>query len=176
MNGDARNRTAAWEFTFKGFPAAQHLGKVLFSVHLLMYLASVAGNTLIITITRADHHLQAPVYFFLSSFSFLECCFTTTVIPKLLAIFLLGRQKISFAACITQAFPGSNCFLPNGCIILGSVYGHLKASLLSNHHEPKDVFPSGHCLPSFGVLPHGGFSYKAFSVILLWLPCHSSLL
>ena len=30
MNGDARNRTAAREFTFKGFPAAQHLGKVLY--------------------------------------------------------------------------------------------------------------------------------------------------
>ena len=104
MNGDARNRTAAPEFMLEGFPAVQHLGKVLFSVHLLMYLASVAGNTLIITITWADHHLQTPMYFFLSSFSFLECCFTTTVIPKLLAIFLLGRQKFSFAACITQAF------------------------------------------------------------------------
>jgi len=75
MNGDARNRTAAPEFMLEGFPAVQHLGKVLFSVHLLMYLASVAGNTLIITITWADHHLQTPMYFFLSSFSFLECYF-----------------------------------------------------------------------------------------------------
>ncbi|XP_068838384.1 olfactory receptor 6C75-like [Capricornis sumatraensis] len=102
--GDARNRTAAPELTLEGFPAVQHLGKVLFPAHLLTYLASVTGNTLVITITWADHHLQTPMYFFLGSFSFLECCFTTTVIPKLLAIFLLGRQKISFAACITQAF------------------------------------------------------------------------
>ena len=69
-----------------------------------MYLASITGNILIITITRVDHHLQTPMYFFLSSFSFSECCFITTVIPKLLAIFLLGRQKISFVACMTQAF------------------------------------------------------------------------
>uniref|UniRef100_A0A452ELV5 G-protein coupled receptors family 1 profile domain-containing protein n=1 Tax=Capra hircus TaxID=9925 RepID=A0A452ELV5_CAPHI len=87
-----------------GFPAVQPLGKALFPVHLLTYLASVTGNTLVITITWADHHLQTPMYFFPSSFSFLECCFTTTVIPKLLAIFPLGRQKISFAACITRAF------------------------------------------------------------------------
>ncbi|XP_055281930.1 olfactory receptor 6C75-like [Moschus berezovskii] len=104
LTEDARNGTAAQEFTLEGFPAVQHLGKVLFLVHLVMYLASITGNTLIITVTWADHRLQKPMYFFLSSFSFFECYFITTVIPKLLAIFLLGRQKISFAACITQTF------------------------------------------------------------------------
>ncbi|XP_057593561.1 olfactory receptor 6C74-like [Hippopotamus amphibius kiboko] len=102
--GDARNRTAVQEFTLEGFPAIQHLGKVLFLVHLLKYLASITGNILIITITWADHHLHIPMYFFLSSFSFIECCFITTVIPKLLAIFLSGKQTISFAACFKQAF------------------------------------------------------------------------
>ncbi|XP_041598899.1 olfactory receptor 6C75-like [Vulpes lagopus] len=62
------------------------------------------GNILIITITWADHHLQTPMYLFLSSFSFSECCFITTVIPKLLDIFLVGRQSIYFAACFTQDF------------------------------------------------------------------------
>ncbi|XP_058398636.1 olfactory receptor 6E1-like [Diceros bicornis minor] len=104
MMGDARNRTAVQEFTLEGFPTVQPFGKVLFLVHLLAYLASIMGNTLIITITWADHRLQTPMYFFLSSFSFFECCFVTTVIPKLLAIFLSGRKSISFAACFTQAF------------------------------------------------------------------------
>uniref|UniRef100_A0A8C3YVM2 G-protein coupled receptors family 1 profile domain-containing protein n=1 Tax=Catagonus wagneri TaxID=51154 RepID=A0A8C3YVM2_9CETA len=104
MMEDERNRTTVQKFTLEGFPAVQHLGKVLFLVHLLVYLASITGNILIITITWTDHHLQTPMYFFLSSFSFLECCFITTVIPKLLAIFLSGRQTISFAACFTQAF------------------------------------------------------------------------
>lgn len=102
--GHGRNGTAVQEFIPEGFPAVQHLGEVLFLVHLLMYLASITGNILIITITWTDHHLQTPMYFFLSSFSFLECCFITTVIPKLLAIFLSGRQTISFAACFTQVF------------------------------------------------------------------------
>uniref|UniRef100_A0A8C4ML02 G-protein coupled receptors family 1 profile domain-containing protein n=1 Tax=Equus asinus TaxID=9793 RepID=A0A8C4ML02_EQUAS len=104
MMGDARNRTAVQEFTLEGFPSVQPLGKVLFLVHLLAYLASIMGNTLIITITWADHRLQTPMYFFLSSFSFCECCFITTVIPKLLAMYLSRRKSISFAACFTQAF------------------------------------------------------------------------
>ncbi|CAO2606278.1 Olfactory receptor 6C4 [Lemmus lemmus] len=99
-----RNWTAIQEFILEGFPAAEHLGILLFLVHLLAYLASLLGNMLIITITCEDHRLHTPMYFFLSTFSFVECCFITTVIPQLLAIFLSGRQKISFGACFTQAF------------------------------------------------------------------------
>ncbi|XP_003466096.3 olfactory receptor 6E1-like [Cavia porcellus] len=100
----AGNSTAVQEFTLEGFPAVQHLGKVLFLLHLLAYLASVTGNSLIFTIIWADRRLHTPMYFFLSIFSFGECGFISTVIPKLLTIFLSGRQTISFAACFTQAF------------------------------------------------------------------------
>ncbi|XP_053438278.1 olfactory receptor 6C2-like [Nycticebus coucang] len=99
-----RNETAVQEFILEGFPAVQHLGNVLFLVHLLAYLASLTGNTLIISITWADHRLHTPMYILLSNFSFCECGFITTVIPKLLVIFLLGRQTIPFPACLTQAF------------------------------------------------------------------------
>uniref|UniRef100_A0A8D2AUA8 G-protein coupled receptors family 1 profile domain-containing protein n=1 Tax=Sciurus vulgaris TaxID=55149 RepID=A0A8D2AUA8_SCIVU len=99
-----RNQTTVQEFILEGFPAVQHLGHIFFLVHLLAYLTSVMGNMTIITIIWVDHHLQTPMYFFLSSFSFVECCLITTVIPKLLTIFLSGRQTISFAACFTQDF------------------------------------------------------------------------
>uniref|UniRef100_A0A8C7BRE6 Olfactory receptor n=1 Tax=Neovison vison TaxID=452646 RepID=A0A8C7BRE6_NEOVI len=100
----AENWTTVQEFTLEGFPAIQHLGKVLFFVHLLAYLASIAGNVVIVTITCADSRLHTPMYFFLSIFSFLECCFISAVIPKLLLIFLVGKQTISFLACFIQAF------------------------------------------------------------------------
>ncbi|XP_051011115.1 olfactory receptor 49-like [Acomys russatus] len=98
------NGTAVREFTLEGFPAAQHLGKLLFSVHLLAYLASMTSNVLIVSTVCISARLKTPMYFFLSIFSVFECCFTTAVIPKLLAIFLLGKQTISFVACFVQAF------------------------------------------------------------------------
>lgn len=101
---EPRNETAVVEFVLEGFQVAQHLGKVLFPVHLLVYLASVVGNTLIIVITWTDPHLQTPMYFFLRSFSFCEGCFVSTVIPKLLSIFLVRDRAIHFTSCITQAF------------------------------------------------------------------------
>ena len=99
-----KNESTIQEFVLEAFPAAQHLGGLLFLVHLLAYLASIMGNTVIILITWADHRLQTPMYVLLSTFSFCECCFITTVIPKLLSIFLSGRQTIPFPACLTQAF------------------------------------------------------------------------
>ncbi|XP_008694411.1 olfactory receptor 6C74-like [Ursus maritimus] len=104
MPKEMGNGTTVQKFILEGFPASQHLGNVLFLVHLLAYLASIAGNAVIVTITCADSRLHTPMYFFLSIFSFFECCFTSTVIPKLLIIFLLGRQTISFPACFIQAF------------------------------------------------------------------------
>ncbi|EFB17819.1 hypothetical protein PANDA_021597, partial [Ailuropoda melanoleuca] len=98
------NVTTVQEFILVGFPAIQHLGKILFLVHVLAYLASTIGNAVIVTITCADSRLHTPMYFFLSTFSFVECCFINAVIPKLLIIFLLGRQTISFLACLIQAF------------------------------------------------------------------------
>ncbi|XP_045883905.1 olfactory receptor 6C75-like [Meles meles] len=104
MSMEMGNGTTVQEFTLEGFPAIQHLGKILFLVHLLAYLASIAGNAVIVTITCADSRLHTPMYFFLRIFAFLECCFTSTVIPKLLVIFLSGKQTISFPACFIQAF------------------------------------------------------------------------
>ncbi|XP_027452676.1 olfactory receptor 6C74-like [Zalophus californianus] len=104
MPMEMRNGTTVQEFILEGFPAIQHLGKVLFLVHLLAYLASIAGNAVIVTITCTDSRLHTPMYFFLSIFSFLECGVISAVIPKLLVIFLLGKQTISFPACFIQAF------------------------------------------------------------------------
>uniref|UniRef100_A0A4X2LWU3 Olfactory receptor n=2 Tax=Vombatus ursinus TaxID=29139 RepID=A0A4X2LWU3_VOMUR len=98
------NETRVEEFILEGFPAVQHLGTLLFAIHLVLYLISMTGNTVIVILTWIDHRLQVPMYFFLSNFSLLEGCCITTIIPKLLTIFFSGAQTISFAACLTQFF------------------------------------------------------------------------
>ncbi|XP_021020463.1 olfactory receptor 6M1-like [Mus caroli] len=98
------NGTTVQEFTLEGFPAVQHLGRLLFSLNLLAYLASITGNVVIVSIICTSARLKSPMYFFLCVFSIVESCFTSAVIPKLLAIFLLGKQTISFVACFIQTF------------------------------------------------------------------------
>ncbi|KAM4808013.1 olfactory receptor 6M1-like [Rhinophrynus dorsalis] len=76
----------------------------LFSFLLLIYIITLAGNLLIIFIIWRKHHLHIPMYFFLVNFSFLEICFTSSIMPKFLSILVSGNRVISFWGCITQCY------------------------------------------------------------------------
>ncbi|XP_075384158.1 olfactory receptor 1F1-like [Tenrec ecaudatus] len=78
--------------------------QLLFVLFLSMYLASVLGNLLIILAISKDARLHSPMYFFLSNLSFIDICFTSTTIPKMLVNHILGSQTISFPGCLTQMY------------------------------------------------------------------------
>ncbi|XP_006874053.1 PREDICTED: olfactory receptor 1361-like [Chrysochloris asiatica] len=82
----------------------QHQQQLLFVLFLCMYLASVLGNLLIILSISTDSRLHTPMYFFLSNLSFVDVCFSSTTVPKMLTNHILGIQSISFSGCITQLY------------------------------------------------------------------------
>ncbi|MBZ3887716.1 Olfactory receptor 7A17 [Sciurus carolinensis] len=67
-----------------------------------MYLVTVLGNLLIILATISDSHLHTPMYFFLSNLSFVDICFTSTTIPKMLVNIQTQSKDINYTGCITQ--------------------------------------------------------------------------
>ncbi|XP_030654401.1 olfactory receptor 1F1 isoform X1 [Nomascus leucogenys] len=98
------NQSSVSEFLLLGLsrqPQQQHL---LFVLFLTMYLATVLGNLLIILAVSTDSRLHTPMYFFLSNLSFVDICFSSTTIPKMLANHILGTQTISFCGCLTQMY------------------------------------------------------------------------
>nr|XP_054311677.1 putative olfactory receptor 1F2 [Pongo pygmaeus] len=100
------NQASISEFLLLGLsrqPQQQHL---LFVLFLSMYLATVLGNLLIILAVSTDSRLHTPMYFFLSNLSFVDICFSSTTVPKMLANHILGTQTVSFSGCLTQM-----CFL-----------------------------------------------------------------
>ncbi|XP_075768047.1 olfactory receptor 6Z7-like [Pelodiscus sinensis] len=62
----------------------------------------MAGNVLILALVVADQHLHTPMYFFLGNLSCLEICYSSTLLPQLLAGLLTGDWTISFTGCLTQ--------------------------------------------------------------------------
>ncbi|XP_004706256.1 olfactory receptor 1361-like [Echinops telfairi] len=78
--------------------------QLLFMLFLSMYLATVLGNLLIILAISSDSRLHTPMYFFLSNLSFVDICFTSTTIPKMLVNHILGSQTISYPGCLTQMY------------------------------------------------------------------------
>ncbi|MBZ3873174.1 Olfactory receptor 7A10 [Sciurus carolinensis] len=67
-----------------------------------MYLVTVLGNLIIILTTISDSHLHTPMSFFLSNLSFVDICFTSTTIPKMLVNIQTRSKAITYKSCVTQ--------------------------------------------------------------------------
>nr|XP_032641966.1 olfactory receptor 6N1-like [Chelonoidis abingdonii] len=101
---DWGNQTAITEFILLGFGDLPDLQILLFLMFQVIYMATVAGNTLIVVFVVADQHLHTPMYFFLGNLSCLETCYTSTILPRLLASLLTGDRTISVSGCFTQQY------------------------------------------------------------------------
>ncbi|XP_015344649.1 olfactory receptor 7A10-like [Marmota marmota marmota] len=99
---EPKNNTRISEFLLLGFSEDPELQPLIFGLFLSMYLVTVLGNLLIILASISDSHLHTPMYFFLSNLSFVDVCFTSTTIPKMLMNIQTQSKAITYAGCITQ--------------------------------------------------------------------------
>ncbi|XP_062966102.1 olfactory receptor 7A10-like [Cynocephalus volans] len=98
------NDTRISEFLLRGFSETPELQSFIFWLFLSMYLITVFGNLLIILAIISDSHLHTPMYFFLSNLSFVDICFTSTTVPKMLLNIQTQSKAITYAGCITQMY------------------------------------------------------------------------
>ena len=98
-----KNITEVSEFLLLGFSEEQELQPLVFGLFLSMYLVTVFGNLLII-LAVSDPCVHTPMYFFLSNLSFVDICFTSTTIPKMLWNIQTQSKVITYEGCITQIF------------------------------------------------------------------------
>ncbi|XP_069888019.1 olfactory receptor 10AG1-like [Dipodomys merriami] len=96
------NTTTVMEFILLGFSDMPQLQWVLFGTFSFIYLTILMCNGIIILITRMDPVLRTPMYFFLSHFSFLEICYVTVTIPRMLRDLCTQKGTISLFACAAQ--------------------------------------------------------------------------
>ncbi|XP_008830476.1 olfactory receptor 10AG1-like [Nannospalax galili] len=104
------------EFILLGFSDVPHLQWILFMIFLFIYLTILMCNSIIILLTKTDPALQTPMYFFLSNFSFLEICYVTATMPRMLVDLYTRKGSISVLACATQMcfvllLGGTECLL-----------------------------------------------------------------
>ncbi|XP_058381989.1 olfactory receptor 7D4-like [Diceros bicornis minor] len=101
---EAGNHTEVSEFLLLGLSEDPELQPLIFGVFLSMYLVTVLGNLLIILTIISDSHLHTPMYFFLSNLSFVDICFISTTVPKMLVNIQAQRKDISYIGCLTQVY------------------------------------------------------------------------
>ncbi|XP_046494345.1 olfactory receptor 2D3-like [Equus quagga] len=105
------NQTSVAEFILLGLSQDPKIQILLFCLFLIIYILSIFGNLLIITLIQTDSRLHHPMYFFLKNLSFADLCFSTSIVPQMLVHFLVKKKTISFAGCSLQIV----VFLLAGC-------------------------------------------------------------
>ncbi|XP_007957478.1 olfactory receptor 7A17-like, partial [Orycteropus afer afer] len=98
------NDTRISHFLLLGFSEKPELQPMFFVLFLFMYLIAVLGNLLIILAIISDTHLHTPMYFFLANLSFVDICFTSTTVPKMLVNIQMQSKVITYEGCITQIY------------------------------------------------------------------------
>ncbi|XP_053752934.1 olfactory receptor-like protein OLF4 [Panthera pardus] len=96
------NITRISKFLLLGFSERPELQPLIFGLFLSMYLIAVFGNLLIILAVSSDSRLHTPMYFFLANLSFVDICFTSTTVPKMLVNIQTQSNVITYEDCITQ--------------------------------------------------------------------------
>nr|DBA16391.1 TPA: hypothetical protein GDO54_003787 [Pyxicephalus adspersus] len=110
------NGTEFNEFFLAGLSDISELQSLMFLLFFCIYVITVLTNVAIIIITCLSPNLHTPMYFFLSSFSFLEICYVSSTIPKMLSNILAKHKTISYSGCVTQMYwflllGGAECYM-----------------------------------------------------------------
>ncbi|XP_005380570.1 PREDICTED: olfactory receptor 2D2 [Chinchilla lanigera] len=105
------NQTQVAEFLLLGLSDDPNTQQLLFVLFLGVYLITVLGNLLLVSLVQIDSQLHTPMYFFLCNLSLADLCFSTNIVPQALVHLLSRKKSISFTRCAAQLF----LFLIFGC-------------------------------------------------------------
>ena len=104
MEMAAENHSSVTEFILAGLTEQPRLQLPLFLLFLGIYMVTVVGNVGMILLIGLSSRLHTPMYYFLSSLSFIDLCQSTVITPKMLVNFVTEKNIISYPECMTQLF------------------------------------------------------------------------
>ncbi|XP_072861875.1 putative olfactory receptor 2W6 [Chlorocebus sabaeus] len=101
---ETSNGSSGTDFILLGFSDRPQLEHVISVVIFIVYIVTLVGNMTIILASYLDAQLHTPMYFFLSNLSFLDLCYTTSIIPQMLATQWGPKKSITYGGCVLQFF------------------------------------------------------------------------
>ncbi|XP_031240610.1 olfactory receptor 5AN1-like [Mastomys coucha] len=122
-----RNITKITQFILLGFSDFPQITALLFVTFLILYTTALTWNLSLVVLIRMDSYLHTPMYFFLSNLSFIDFCYITSTVPKMLSNLFQKKQTISFVGCIVQYFTFSTMGLTESCLMTAMAYDRYAA-------------------------------------------------
>ncbi|XP_053781379.1 olfactory receptor 5L1 [Desmodus rotundus] len=121
------NCTTVTEFILLGLSDAPELRVFLSLLFLLIYGVTVMGNLGMITLIQVSSRLHTPMYFFLSHLSLVDFCYSTVIVPKMLANVLNKDKTISFLGCAVQFYLFCTCVVSEVFLLAVMAYDRFVA-------------------------------------------------
>ncbi|KAK9410328.1 olfactory receptor [Crotalus adamanteus] len=108
--------TVIKDFIFVGLTSSPKIQIILFFIFFLIYVTTLIENLGMVALIGTSASLHTPMYFFLSSLSILDACFSSVFAPKMLVNFLADKNSISYTECAIQMYffiglGSAECFL-----------------------------------------------------------------
>ncbi|XP_071988117.1 olfactory receptor 12D1-like [Engystomops pustulosus] len=100
--GQLLNWSHVDEVVLLGLTERPLLQNIIFIMFLVIYILNLLGNSFIVVIVLLNHNLHMPMYFFLVNLSFLDICFSSVTVPRMLQSLLTHERRISLKACLMQ--------------------------------------------------------------------------
>nr|XP_032644220.1 LOW QUALITY PROTEIN: olfactory receptor 51G2-like [Chelonoidis abingdonii] len=91
-------------FLLTRIPRQEHVHPWISIPFCLMFVISIAGNSVILFIIKTDSRLHEPMYIFLSMLATTDLGLSIDTIPMIQGIYLFNSREISLDACFTQLF------------------------------------------------------------------------
>ncbi|XP_073403009.1 olfactory receptor 11L1-like [Dendrobates tinctorius] len=82
----------------------------------MIYITTICGNLLVISLVSYTKNLHCPMYFFLTQLTTSDIILSSNIVPNMLLVVLNNGSSITLSACISQLFffgycEASECFL-----------------------------------------------------------------
>ncbi|XP_042329588.1 olfactory receptor 11A1-like [Sceloporus undulatus] len=162
---EGRNETIITEFILLDFGDLQELQIIFFVGFLAIYFMTIAGNLLIIVLVVTDHHLHTPMYFFLGNLSSLEICYSSTIVPRMLASFVTEEHHVSVNGCIMQSWAFGFLLASECCLLAAMSYDRCLAVCRPLHYTA--LMNSKVCLQLMTGSMFGGFVIDMILLIFM---------
>ncbi|OCT69106.1 hypothetical protein XELAEV_18040415mg [Xenopus laevis] len=111
------NKTSETRFILLGLSDFPCLQVIYFLLFFYVYIFTLFGNILIITVVSIKAQLHTPMYFFLKNLSCIDIFLSTAIVPKLLENTLAKDRSISFMGCASQLYLSSS-MMSTECVML----------------------------------------------------------
>ncbi|XP_005352632.1 olfactory receptor 140-like [Microtus ochrogaster] len=163
------SRINVTEFILMGLTQNPQLQRILLLMLLITYIVTVTGNLLIVGTIVCSQTLNSPMYFFLAILSLIDACYSSSIIPKMLADLLSETKSISFNGCMMQLFVEHFLGASEIVLLVVMAYDRYVAICRPLHY----VTRMNHCTCCFlaGVCWITGFLHSFGQILVtLWIP------